>query len=302
MLALFRFRLGQACLCLILVLGGHAPWALAQNGSGGSKPIPPGLMGSIGNSPFDEREVTLRHLGDLPQKKTEESTCFLPPLDGVRDPTVGMAALKVQGKASTEYEKACNALREKKFEQAEKTLRKAIGKYPSYSDLWVLLAQALERRQQLQEATEACLRPLKTDAGYVPAYLCLADIAARGGDWNEVLEQSEKALVLAPSGNRVIYLYNGTAKFHLHMLKEAEDCALAGLVVDKAHPDPRMYYLLAQIYEAKGDRAKEEIQLRLCLKFSTDAKHAETIKQYLSNLTNTPADGRGVTSGENAAK
>ena len=39
--------------------------------------------------------------------------------------------------------------------------------------------------------------------------------------------------------------------------------------IDKSNNDPRIHFLLAQIYEGKGDRSNEATQLREYLKYAT---------------------------------
>jgi predicted Zn-dependent protease len=252
-----------------------------------------------GTDPFsklEQREIIVRNMPGPPeQKKGQESACFLPPLAGAHNVTVGIATLEVQGKATKDYERACDALREGKFDEAEKRLHEAVGKYPQYSTLWVLLGQVLERRQELQQAREACLQGSKANSTSVPSYLCLADIAAHQQNWKEVLQLSNHALELDPSTNPVSYLYSATANFNLHSLDEAEKGVLKGMDIGKTHPNPRMNYLLAQIYEAKGDRTNEVIQLRQFLKLADGTQAAESVKQYLSKLeSNDPVAAQSV--------
>jgi len=62
------------------------------------------------------------------------------------------------------------------------------------------------------------------------------------------------------------YDYNAAASLKLHRLDDAEKSALKAIEIDRNHTDPRVHFLLAQIYEAKGEREKEEGELREYLK------------------------------------
>ncbi len=110
------------------------------------------------------------------------------------------------------------------------------------------------------------------------------------------------ALAIDPSNNSVTYLYDGLAKLNLHLLSQAEDSVKKGLDIDQAHSDPRMHYLLAQIYEAKGNRENAMTELRICLKVSAGAKDEKAIKEYLSRLEKAPADNPSVRPGESVSK
>ena len=79
------------------------------------------------------------------------------------------------------------------------------------------------------------------DPTYVPAYLCLADIAARGQSWDEVLKLSGRALELDPSANAVAYEYHAAANLNLHNLAGAEKSGLRAVAIDKDHREPRVH-------------------------------------------------------------
>ena len=220
---------------------------------------------------------------ETPQIAKEEN-CFLPPLNGVRGPTVELSTLQIPAKAKREYEDGCAALRNKKAADAENHLRKAVKQYPKYSAAWVLLGQTLEAQQKADEAREACSQPVSSDSNYRPAYFCLADIAGRSQHWDEVLKFSNRALELDPSSDAVGYAYNAAANLNLHNLPQAEKSALRAAEIDKNNTDPRIHFLLAQIYEAKGDRAGEAAQLREYLKYASDPADVVMVKSYLAEL------------------
>jgi Tfp pilus assembly protein PilF len=67
-------------------------------------------------------------------------------------------------------------------------------------------------------------------------------------------------------------------------LAEAEKSALKALEIDKNNTEPRAHFVLAQIYEAKGDRENEAAQLQEYLKFASDPQDVAMVKQYLSQL------------------
>jgi hypothetical protein len=222
---------------------------------------------------------------ETPRITTEEN-CFLPPLNAVRGPTVELSNLQIAAKAKREYEDGCAALRNKKAADAENHLRKAVKQYPRYSAAWVLLGQTLEAQQKTDEAREACSQPVTSDSNYRPAYLCIADIAARSQRWEEVLKFSNRALELDPSSDAVGYAYNAAANLNLHNLPQAEKSALRAADLDKNNADPRIHFLLAQIYEAKGNRAEEAAQLREYLKFASDPADVAMVQSYLAELDN----------------
>ncbi|MCU1307187.1 MAG: hypothetical protein JWN45_1882 [Acidobacteriaceae bacterium] len=215
---------------------------------------------------------------------TGERNCFLPPLVGLHSPTVAVTNVEVPLKAQKEYEAACDALKKNKVDIAETHLRKAVQQHTNFSAAWVTLGQMLSAKQQTDDARNACAQAVAGDASYVPAYLCLAEIAARSEQWQEVLKFSSRAIELDPGGNAVGYGYNAAANLSLHQVPAAETSALRALQIDKNHTDPRLHFLLAQIYEAKGDAVNEAAQLREYLNFATDPADIEMVKSYLALL------------------
>lgn len=257
---------------------------------GGARPPPPppapNPVQSVTQSEFDRDNLILDSNGKpvLSTNGKKENNCFLPPLNRLHTATVGLEDLQVPAKTQREFEDGCAALRNKKVAEAENHLRKAVKQYAKYSAAWILLGQVLEAEQKTEEARNACSQPLAASSNYLPAYLCLTDISARLNNWDEVLKLSTRALEIDPTTDAAAYSYNAAANLNLHHLPEAEKNALKASEIDRNNEDPRVHFLLAQIYEAKGDRPNETAQLREYLKYATDAKDAAMVKGYLAAI------------------
>ena len=248
-------------------------------------PQPPAPPASA--TKFDQEKLVLESgTKSGSAKDTAGDNCFLPPLNGLHAATVGVADLQVPAKARSEYEHGCTALRRRNMAEADKHLRNAVKQYEKYAAAWVMLGQSLEAEQQMAEAREACSQPIVggTASNYLPALLCLADISARQQKWDEVLKLSTRVLEIDPTTDVVGYDYNAAANFNLHNLSKAEESALKAVQIDKSNSDPRVHFLLAQIYEAKGDRISEAGQLREYLKYATDPSDVAMVKNYLADL------------------
>lgn len=234
-------------------------------------------------SEFDQTKLAVDANGNPVPKEAKADNCFLPPLNGLQAVSVGVADLQIPVKTQREFDEGCTSLRSNKAADAENHLRKAVKQNAKFSAAWVLLGQVLEAQQKMDEARDACSQPIAT-ASYLPAYLCLADISARANHWDDVLKLSSRALEIDPSTAAPAYAYNAAANFNLHNLPAAERSALRAVDIDKSNKDPRVHFLLAQIYEAEGNRASEVAQLREYLKYATDPADADMIKKYLAAL------------------
>ena len=219
-----------------------------------------------------------------PKHSVIQEACLLPPLNLTAAPLASTAQLQVPTNARKEYQRACVALKDKKGADAETHLRYAVEDYPKYVAAWVTLGQLLVSQQKHQEGRGACAQAAAADTNYVPAYLCLADIAARAHDWGEALSMSNRALEIDPSNNAVAYEYRAAANLNLRNLAEAEKSGLRAAEIDKNHREPRVYFLLAQIYEAKSDPTNEAAQLREYLKYADNKDDIALVKQSLAEL------------------
>jgi len=283
----FLTHLAKALSCLFL-------WVFSVSVILAQVPIEPGApAGDISQLP---REVTRTIDGvnqrngpddaRLPKKKLPaDGSCLLPPLSSVTPaPTVAAEQLKIPGKASKEYAEACGAVWSRKFPDAEKHLHVAVREYGKYSLAWVTLGQVLSAEKRLDEAKVACAQATIADPTFAPAYLCLADFAARSHDWAGVLQLSERALGLGTNYTVVAYEYNAAANLNLHNLTAAEKSGLRAVELDRDHREPRVHFVLAQVYEAKGDCENEAKQLREYLKYAGDTAEMAIIKAALLQL------------------
>ncbi len=184
------------------------------------------------------------------------------PLTGVHSPTAGVASLEVPGQARKDLQRACSAASDKKLAKAEEHLRKALREDAQYPAAWVLLGQVLKAQQKPDEARNACSQALRVDPNYLPADLCLADLCALEPRWEEMLRFATTAVALDPANDPHVYFYAAGAYFGLHRLPEAEKSALKGAEIDKAKREPRIHFLLAQIYEIERKPDAEAAQLQ----------------------------------------
>jgi len=207
---------------------------------------------------------------------------------GVHSPVVSVARLRIPGKATGEYQRACKELKDKRAAEAEDHARKAIQLYPDYAAAWVVLGQALDAQHKTDDARSACLQAERVDSEYIPPYLCLAELADREKNWQELTSLSERALGLDPVNNYYALYYSATAAFHANRLADAETKALDAVKLDTWNQLPQLHLLLARIYAAKGDAREEAAQLHRYLKLSPNAPESAEAKNLLAQVE-TPA-------------
>jgi len=207
---------------------------------------------------------------------------------GVHSPVVSVARLRIPGKATGEYQRACKELKDKRAAGAEDHARKAIQLYPDYAAAWVVLGQALDAQHKTEDARDACLQAEHVDSQYVAPYLCLAELAEREKNWPELTNISDRALGLDPVNNYYALYYSATAAFHANRLADAETKALDAVKLDTWNQLPQLHLLLARIYAAKGDAREEAAQLHRYLKIAPNAPESAEAKNLLAQVE-TPA-------------
>jgi tetratricopeptide (TPR) repeat protein len=282
-----RFPPSSANFLCTFVLMCLSTSALAQRKGAPAAPVLPAApVVSAAPEPSTLEQTNVVYENGIPTStaSTSGDNCFLPPLNGLHLGTVGVADLKVPEKAQKEHQEGCVALKSRKIAEAEKHLQKAVKQYPKYSAAWVLLGQVLAAQQKAKEALDACNQPLSAGFNYLPAYLCLSDISTRLDNWKDALKFSTRALEIDPTTNAAAYAYNATANLNLRHLPEAEKSALKASEIAGNNADPRLHFLLAQIYGAEGNRSNEEAQLREYLKYATDPQDTAVVRQYLAKI------------------
>jgi tetratricopeptide (TPR) repeat protein len=206
-----------------------------------------------------------------------------------KDTAVSVTRLQIPSKARGEYEKACDSNNKGKFDDAEKHVRGAIDKIEKYSAAWVLLGVVLEEEKKDPDARDACEHAMTIDAKYSAAYLCRAEFSTRDQDWQQVANVANMALGLNSAGDGYAYYYLATAQFHTDHLSEAKKTALQASEFDANHENVPLYFLLAQIYDAEGNKPEAVAQLRQILKHHVDHEQELAAKQYLADLQSRPA-------------
>jgi len=225
--------------------------------------------------------------GDVIQLTTSEA-CNSWTESGVHSPAVSVARLLIPGKASSEYQKACGALKNRRLPLAEEHARKALEIYPDYAAAWVLLGQILKAQHKTDDARGACLRAQRMDSGYVAPYLCLAEFAADDKDWPETARLAERAIAVDPVNNFYALYYSASAAFYEDRPAEAESKARDAVKLDKRNQLPQLHMLLARIYAGQGDSRAETAQLRQYLKFAPGAEDSAEARSRLVKLEAAP--------------
>jgi tetratricopeptide (TPR) repeat protein len=258
--------------------GGYPGYGKTNQGAAGGSALSLGYPaitghGSASNTPSSSKPLEFTDENCLPWNVSEG-----------RGATISITRLNVPLMARSEYQRACDSNNNNKFEDAELHVHRAIDKFQAYPAAWVMLGMILEEQHKRQEARDACEHAMTIDSNYLPAYLCQAEFSARNREWERVLNLANLALGLNSAGDGYTNYYRAAAFFHMKNLVEAKQTALQASEIDVNHNNGPLYFLLAQIYEAEGDKKEAEAQLRLFLKYHPDRLQVDAANQFLAKL------------------
>lgn len=191
---------------------------------------------------------------------------------------------KVPKNARKEYDKGCAATRKKSADEAMKHLDLAVKADPSFAEAWVLLGQTQKESGKLADAEQSCTQGRQADPDYLPAYLCLADIAAHQQKWDQVADLTNHVIDAHPDKAPSAFYYNSLANFHLNQLDAAEKSGVTATEQGNDALKGQVYLLLAKIDEGKGDRAAEADHLGKFLKLAPHDPNAPAVRHVLDEI------------------
>ena len=214
----------------------------------------------------------------------EIGTIHLHRLANVEGYTFSITTALAPKDARKAYEKGVENMKKKKWADAEKELTKAVEMYPKYAVAWYELGRALQQLKKFDDANHAHLEAIKNDSKFISPYAELAMMAATQQKWDDVDQYTAQMLKLNPYVVPEIYFYSAVANYNLHKMDIAERRARDGAKYDAQHRVPRLNHLLGLILAQKQEYKDAAENMRLYLKYSPNAKDADTVKTQLAEM------------------
>jgi len=189
-------------------------------------------------------------------------TITLHRLEHVEGTSISVTSMLAPKPAKKALEKARDEEKKGKWEQAQKSLEKAVEIYPKYAVAWTELGMVQIKQNETESAKKSFEQSVAADPKYVNAYDGLAQLAYRANQWPEVVGTTDKLISLNPVNFPSAYFLNAAANYQLGNLDAAEKNTRQGIRVDDAHQAPKLQYLLGMILARKGEyqEASEHIQ------------------------------------------
>jgi len=231
---------------------------------------------------FRSEQVNLgtRHRLDNP----DIGTIILHRLAGVEGLTISATSAFAPKDAKKAYDKAREAARKQKWDEAEKDFQKAVDGYPKYAAAWFQLGLVQQEKKNDEAARKSYAQALAADPKFVSPYQQLAMMAAHEQKWQEVIDDTDRLLHLNPVDFPQAWLFNSLGNYYLKNLDAAEKSAREGISHDAGHHYATMNHVLGVILAQKQDYAGAAQQLRDYIHFAPNATDLEQVKQQLSEV------------------
>lgn len=205
-------------------------------------------------------------------------------IGNVEGTTISMTSMMAPKDARKAFDKAREAARKQKWDDARAQLEKAVVLYPKYASAWYELGVVHEQSKQPAEARKAYEQSLAADAKYVNPYLRLAALAAMERKWQEVADTTDRVLKLNPVDFPNAFFYSAVANYNLQKMDAAEKNAREAVKLDTEHRIPRAHQLLGMILTDKRDLAGAREYMSNYLKFAPNAPDADAVRQGLVKI------------------
>lgn len=211
-------------------------------------------------------------------------TIILRRLGNVEGTTISATSLQAPKDAKKAFEKGADALKKKKFDEAQKQLDRAVELYPKYAVAWFELGMLHQQRKQVDLAKKAYAQALAADAKFVKPYLQLTQFSVQEQKWQEVADTTGRVLKLNPFDFPSAYFYNSVANFNLRNFDFAEKSAREALKLDTQHRIPKIEHLLGVILANKQDYTGAAEHMKSYLQQAPEASDVDLVKKQLADI------------------
>ncbi len=225
-------------------------------------------------------------------------TIFLKRMDNVAGSTISLTTMQAPKDARHAFEKAQKELAQKKVEDAEKELDKAVQEFPTFAAAWSLLGEIHEHQNQLEQAQKDYSQAIAADPVFVNPYFGMASIAVHQKKWQDTVKFTGQVEKLNPFAYPLSYLYSAAANFYLGNLDAAEEKAHKFESLDTDHRRPDVALLMSNILEGKHDYAGAAQKMRDYLTRIPNAPNATALQAEASRLENLSAQKQAVNTGK----
>jgi tetratricopeptide (TPR) repeat protein len=212
--------------------------------------------------------------------RIEVGTLIIHRLTGEEGTTVSVLSMKAPKNAKKDFQKGADQFRQRKFNDAQTSFRKAVTEYPDYADAWLSLGRAERQLGAHDAARDDFQKAMDLDKKLLGPWQELGYISADQSKWEDAAKYLDQATRLDPMNSPIPWFFSAVADFNLQRYEAAERSIRAELRLDQDR-NPRAKYLLGLILLARNDATGGAEALRAFLKVAPAGPDAEMAKKQL---------------------
>jgi tetratricopeptide (TPR) repeat protein len=198
--------------------------------------------------------------------------------------TISAVSLAAPKDAKKAYDKGLDALKKKKFEDAQTSFEKAVEAYPKYATAWYELGMLQEGQGKMDMARSYFDKALECDPKFVQPYMQISILELQASRWRVLAEVTDKLVKLDPFDYPQAFFFNSVANYNLQNFAEAEKSALAAERLDTRHGIPKVSHILGLLLAMRKDYAGAAERFKTYLKFAPEATDAAKVRSQLAEV------------------
>ncbi len=198
--------------------------------------------------------------------------------------TISAVSLAAPKDAKKAYDKGLDAIKKKKFGDAQASFEKAVELYPKYSSVWYELGLLQAGQGKMDMARSYYDKALECDPKFVQPYLQISILELQASKWRSLADVTDKLLKLDPFDYPQAFLFNSVANFNMQNFAAAEKSALAAERLDTRHAIPDVSHILGLLMALKKDYAGAAAQFKTYLKLAPESPDAAKVRTQLAEV------------------
>lgn len=202
----------------------------------------------------------------------------------VEGTSISVTSAAAPSNARKAFDKGREQEQKEKWEDAQKSFEKAVAAYPKYAVAWYELGKIQQRNNDLVAAKASFQNAVAADSAYLNPYDGLAAIAARGKQWQDLVDTTTKLVSLNASGFPNAWFLKAVGHFYLKDYPSAEKSARQGLRIDEAHNFPKLEYLLGMVLAHEQQYVEAAQHMRAFLQRAKKAEDIQDAQKQLSTI------------------
>ncbi|MEO8371346.1 MAG: tetratricopeptide repeat protein [Candidatus Solibacter sp.] len=198
--------------------------------------------------------------------------------------TVSAVSLAAPKDARKAYDKGIDALKKKKFADAQASFEKAVEIYPKYSTVWYELGMLQAGQDKPDMARKYFNLSIENDPKFVKPYYQIAILELQASKWKGLAEVTEKLVKLDPFDYPQAFFFNSVANYNLQNFDEAEKSAVIADRLDTRHAIPKVSHILGMLMAMKKDYVGAAAQFKVYIKYAPTAEDLPKVRAQLAEV------------------